>query len=317
MARVLSTTERSFVQGYDVVIAAPRPISILVALEPIDAHSVVEAHRASVRATMTYIEERALVTRDRRGGDDVDASGRWSGIVGFTHGINRHGEPHLHDHVLVGARALDATSVLDSRALYAHAKAADAVYRSSLRHELGERTPWTAWRSFSGVEYVSGLDEGFRALWGGHFDERGAKTLWERSDVVSAWEADRRRFDPQGSVAPPRSARDRLDEHSFASSLEGRYEVPRRAIVEAWANAATFGQSGTECSRTIDTLYPTLAGSRGVRELMVGVAQARMIGDVRSNGPRPLRARELDEWSQRSRVRTEGLTRSDRSDRSR
>ena len=43
--RVLVTSERSRVQGYDVIIAAPRPISILLALDPDGARGVVEAHR--------------------------------------------------------------------------------------------------------------------------------------------------------------------------------------------------------------------------------------------------------------------------------
>jgi len=61
----------------------------------------------------------------------------------------------------IGGRTAEGQrNVLDSRALYAHAHAADALYRTSLRHELEVRTPWSAWRSFEGVERVVGLDEG-------------------------------------------------------------------------------------------------------------------------------------------------------------
>ena len=314
VARVLSTTERSQIQGYDLVFAAPRPVSILVALDPSSAPGVIEAHRQSVRATVEYLEERALVVRDRRDGMERDERGRWSSIVSFTHGINRHGEPHLHDHVLVGARLENARTVLDSRSLFVHAKTADALYRSSLRHELGERTPWVAWRSFQGIEHVEGLDEGYRALWGGHFNQRGEKLSWQRSEVVASWDRDRQRFESQGSIEGPRTHRTDLDEHSFAGSLEGRFEVARRHIVEAWANAARFGQSPRDVARSIDTLYPTLADSRGVREMSIGVAQARMTGLVREKGPRPLGERDLHEWSHRSRDRSD---RSDRSERSR
>ncbi len=245
VASVLGTTERSSVQGYDIVVAAPRPISILLALDPEHAPGVVDAHRDSVRAAVDYLEEHALVVRNRQGGDDRDENGRWRSIVSFTHGVNRHGEPHLHDHVLVGARPDGARSVLDSRGLYAHLRAADALYRASLRHELAQSTPWSAWRSFEGIEHVVGLDEGYRALWGGHHAQRGEKLQWDRDETVSAWRHDRERFVAQGELEAP-SRRRTLDEHRFAGALEGRPGVARRHVVEAWANAARFGQDAAD-----------------------------------------------------------------------
>ena len=66
VARTFTTSERSKVVGYDLVVAAPRPISTLLAVDPYHARGVIEAHRASVRAAMDYLEDRALVVRDRR-----------------------------------------------------------------------------------------------------------------------------------------------------------------------------------------------------------------------------------------------------------
>lgn len=313
VARVLATTERSRVHGYDLVIAAPRPISILVALDPANASEVVAAHRESVRATVEYLEDRALVVRDRRGGEQRDDRGRWESVVSFTHGINRHAEPHLHDHVLVGARASDARSVLDARSLFVHARAADALYRSSLRSELASRTTWASWRSFSGVEHVEGLDEGYRALWGGHFDNRGEKLAWSRERVLDRWAHDLDRFVPQGPVVAPGGDRRRLDEHAFAGSFEGRLGVSRREVVEAWANAARYGQHARSVNRAVDELYPMLASSRGVRAPSIGVREARMTGLVRTNGARPLDERALVDWRQRTRERSAGPDRSERS----
>jgi hypothetical protein len=298
--QVFVTSERSRVHGYDVVIAAPRPLSILLALDPEGARGVVEAHRASVRATMSYLEEHALVVRDRRGGEDHEHAARWESVVSFTHGLNRHGEPHLHDHVLIGARPAHERNVLDARALYAHAEAADALYRASLRHEVAQRTPWSAWRSFEGVERVVGLDEGYRALWSGHHRERGEKLTWSRSETISSWSRDRERFEALGAVVAPPRGRNVLDEHRFAGALEGRIDVARRHVVTAWANAATFGQDSQALSRSIDDLFPQLDG-RGVRERAIAVRDARMISTVREIGPRPLERSSLDEWRQRSR----------------
>jgi hypothetical protein len=310
VARVLASTSRSQVLGYDLIFAAPRAVSILVALDPGNAAAILAAHRTSVSASMNYLEERALVVRDRRAGENRDEPGRWSRIIGFTHGVNRHGEPHVHDHVLVGARPSGATSVLDARSLYVHAHAADALYRSSLRQIVGEETPWLTWRSFRGVEHVVGLDEGYRALWGGHFDDRGLKYHWKREEIVARWRDDVRRFESAGEVSPPTLNRANVDEHAFGSALEGSREISRRQLVSAWANAASFGERAESITGSIDALYPSLRGSRGVRESSIGISEARMIALVRERGPRPLAVGDLDRWAQRSRERSEGRGRS-------
>jgi hypothetical protein len=271
----------------------------------------VAAHRASVFTAVDYLEEHALVVRDRRGGEDRDGAGRWGGIVSFTHGVNRHGEPHLHDHVLVGALPEGSRTVLDSRALFAHLVAADALYRASLRHELAERTPWTAWRSFEGVERVVGLDEGYRALWGGHHSDRGEKLHWQRRDAVGQWSEDRDRFQSLGVIEPPSRGRSTLDEHGFAGALEGHHDVARRHVITAWSNAARFGQSPAAVTRAVDSLYPELSGARGVREPSISVRAARMTARVREQGARPLETPDFDRWRQRS--RDESRDRSERS----
>ena len=310
VARVLSTTGRSSVVGYDLIVAAPRPISILVALAPEHAGAVVAAHRRAVEAALGYLEERAVVVRDRRGGEERDLAGRWSDVVGFTHGVNRHGEPHLHDHVLVGARPAGARVVLDSRALFAHGAAADALYRCSLRAEVARTTPFVPWRSFEGVEHVQGLDEGYRVLWGGHHPDRGAKRHWSRLDARAAWARDLARFEPHGTRRSPLARVDELSEHAFAAAFEGRDLVARRHVLAAWANAATFGVDAASVSASVDHWYPELRDSRGVHEGLIGVRTARMV-EVTRHGARPLHVEDLERWRQRSRERSrEGLERS-------
>lgn len=308
VARVFTSSDRAAVVGYDIVVAAPRPVSILVALDPDHAADVIRAHRASVSAAITYLEDRALLVREQRENVRRDVPARWERIASYTHGINRHGEPHLHDHVLVGARPEHVATVLDSRSLFAHVPAADALYRSSLRYELRSRTPWTAWRSFKGVEHVRDLDEGYRALWGGHHADRGQKQLWERHDVVATWRHDLERWESQGVVASPARTRDEFDEHSFSGAFEGQFAVARRHVVAAWANAAVYGQAPGEMTRSIEALYPELHASRGIRELMIGVGAARRISTARELGARPLRVEERDRWIQYSRERS-GSTR--------
>ncbi len=297
--RALGGSSRSSVVGYDLVVAAPRPVSILLALDEDQAPLVVSAHRLAVAASIEYLEQRALVVRDRRGGDDRELPARWSRVLSYTHGLNRHGEPHLHDHVIVAARPEGVERVLESRSLFAHAAAADSIYRAQLRHELARTSTWIPWRSFEGVEHVEGLDEGYRSLWGGHHGERGEKLHWTREETRRNWRRDLERFQSEVMVATPPRSRGWLDEHAFGAALEGRREVSRRHLVTAWADAATFGVGLTELDASIDLLYPALARSRGVREGVLGLREARMVAQVREHGPRPLGSRELVGWRQR------------------
>ncbi len=307
--QVLTTSERSAVVGYDVVVAAPRTISTLVAIDPDHAAAVVAAHRRAVAGALDYLEDRALVVRDRRGGSDAERPGRWTHVVAFTHGVNRHGDPHLHDHLLVGARPAGEMNVADSRALFAHAAAADALYRSTLRAQVARSTPYVAWRSFEGVEHVVGLDEGYRVLWGGHHDVRGSKHHWTRDEALERWRDDLTRFEAHGArAATDRSPRE-LDEHAFRAALEGRDVAARRHVIEAWANAATFGRDAASVSASVDAWYPTMRSSRGVREVTMSVPEVRMIAVTRDRGPRPLDVGDIDDWRQRSRSR-EGVARS-------
>lgn len=306
VSRVFTKGPRIEVIGYDIVVAAPRPLSVLLAVDLEQAPHVVRAHRVSVHAALEYLEDRALVVRRRFGGEDHDDAARWDQVVGFTHGVNRHAEPHLHDHVLVGSLPQGSKYALDSRSLYVHARAADALYRSTLRHEVSTRTTFQPWRSFGGVEQVEGLDEGYRALWGGHNEGRGEKYLWHRDEMVARWSRDSDLLESRGTVEIPRH-RGPFDEQSFAGALEGLLNVTRRHVVEAWANATVFGQDPDSLRESIDFMYPALRDSRGIRESSIGVGQARLTPIVRECGPRPLELAELAAWQGRYRDRSRSI----------
>jgi hypothetical protein len=297
--RVLTTSARSRIFGYDLVVAAPRMVSLLLALDPGHAPRVIEAHRRAVVAAVGYLERHGLVVRDRRFGGDRESGGRWESVVSFTHGVNHHGDPHLHDHVVFGARPADVDTVLDGWSLRAHLETADALYRTELRHRVGVTTRWDVWRSLAGVEHVVGVDEGYRALWGGHHDERGPKRLWSREDIAHHWATSRERW--RAEVVVPAPARTTtLDEHCFAGAFEGRDRVARRDLVAAWANAAVFGMPAVEVERAVDLCYPAVTSGRGWREELIGVHQARAIALIRERGPRPLDATALRQWQDRT-----------------
>ena len=289
VGEVLTGSPRANVVGYDMVFAAPRPISVLLALDEGSAPAVVAAHRTSVAAAMNYLEERAVLVRTQVAGERYDFAARWQSVVAFTHGVNRHGEPHLHDHVLVGSRPADEETVLDRQSLVAHALTADALYLTSLRHEVNSRTHWRAWRSFYGNEHVVGVDEGYRVLWGGHHDDRGTKVRWSREQARHAWRDDLARYVSQASPAAPRQ---RFDAHSYGAAFEGLVRVTRRDVVAALANASVFGDRAANIEASVSRLAPELARERGVREASITVAHARSIS----------REHALPEWSSLSRL---------------
>ena len=310
--RVLTRSSRSPTTGYDIVIAAPRPVSIVLAIDSHLAPAIVRAHQCAVGHAITYLEERGLVVRDRRWGRDEEDAGQWGNIAAFTHGVNRHGEPHLHDHVLVGAQPIGGVNQLDRRALAVHAPVADALYKSALRYEVGKETPLRAWRSRFGGDHVAGLDEGYRALWGGHFDDRPAKQNWTRASIVARWKDDLERFEPFTVLPEPRRDPRVIDEYGFLAILGGREGLARRDLIAAVAHATPFGADVVELQKTFDLYYPSLIDSRGWREEVISPRAAGMSDLIHERGPRPTELAAAVSWHQRSRERSR-----DRSERSR
>ncbi len=272
VAAVLRTSPRSSVTGYDLVFAAPRAVSVLLALDPSSSGALVSAQRRAVGGALDYLERRALVVPVTREGERFGAPATWEEVVGFTHGINRAGEPHLHDHVLVGARPAHHRGVLDGRALRTHLPAADAVYRAALRYEVNATTSWRVW-AHRGSEHVAGVDEGYRALWPGHDDRRDPKRHWSRAAAVAQWRDAADRLWPVGALAPPRTTG--VDAHAFAAAFEGAVAIHRADLVRAWADAFPYGAAPGAVDREIDDQHPGRRFERGLSRHQFTVDEAR------------------------------------------
>ncbi len=248
--------------------------------------------------------------RNRQHGEDRDEAGRWTSIVSFTHGV----KPTTASRTctITSSSAPSPRARARCSTVVGCSRTCALPMRSIARrcdNELAEQTPWSAWRSFQGIEHVAGLDEGYRSC--------GEDTIKNaaRSCSGTATRPCRRGARIANDSCPRASSRHRaerrtLDEHRFAGALEGRPDVARRHVVEAWSNAARFGQNAAALSHSIDALYPELRGSRGVREPVISVREARMTSLVRERGERPLQELALDQCRQRSRDRS--IERSDR-----
>ena len=156
------------VSGYDLTFGAPKSVSILAMLAPGEiAAAVGVGHRAAVEEAAGYLGRAAVgVRRTHRG---VVAYLPSTGMVAgsFVHRTSRALDPHLHTHLVMAnvAQGVDGRwSAVDSRRVFVHAPAAQAVYHARLRLELTERLG-TAWALRpSGLGDVVGVDARLRRL---------------------------------------------------------------------------------------------------------------------------------------------------------
>ncbi len=267
----------------DVVVAAPKPVSVLLATEPTDAaRAVVALHVDAVRSVVA-----SLVA----GTHDPPAPL----AVGFTHGINRSGDPHLHTHVLLGARGARAGT---DRASVAQrgAAAADALYLAALRHGLPAATGRDAWVGRSGATCVEGVDAGLLAATttprerDGRWTHGASKPHPTREEVRHRWASLVGGAASLGPAAVPPRRSGCLDERRFAAAL-GEGTVGRADVVRAWASACTRGASPRDVLGVPALLAPDLEG--GARR---SAAAIRDWPTVRVLGPRPLDLEGLAAW---------------------
>ncbi|MGI8478493.1 MAG: MobF family relaxase, partial [Gaiellaceae bacterium] len=166
------------VAGYDLVFSPPKSVSLLHALGSEEVrHAVNEAHLTAWQAALTYLEQRACVTRKGKNGVVRE---RGSGFVAaaYQHRTSRAQDPHLHTHVIVANmakspidgewRALDGAPILKSYRL-----AAGYLYQSQLRFEL-TRSLGVEWREpENGMAEIAGVPEGVLRA----FSQRRAQVL--------------------------------------------------------------------------------------------------------------------------------------------
>ncbi len=131
--------------GWDLVLAAPKSVSLLVAMAPPPrAEQLAAAHAAAAADAVEWLQQRACWAR--RSGVLVGTDGLVA--AGFDHRRSASGDPHVHTHVVLVnvTRAGDGVwSALDSSSLWVHRGALGAVYHLALRRHL-EAVGVTGWR---------------------------------------------------------------------------------------------------------------------------------------------------------------------------
>jgi conjugative relaxase-like TrwC/TraI family protein len=291
--------------GFDLVIAAPKSASVLFASA--DAHvaaEVVRVHEESVTEAITYLEQRAASVR--RGDESSRVGIPVDGLIaaGFTHGLSRAGDPHLHSHVLVAnlAHGSDGRfSALDTGGLRFHASAADALYRAHLRAELSNSLGVRFERCDDGRLEIEGISDAVLVACSRRSAEVSAgarfsaEERWvpSRAEAVAHW-AERRRDVVEFPGRPRMPSMPHLDEHRLAGMLHGRSPRAREGLA-AICDAAGPGITASSAVSFLTHLN---------RDLGHGVHEARLPErsflatptQIRFLGPRPLHHRALARW---------------------
>lgn len=131
------------VAGYDLVFTPTKSVSMAWGLGDEKLRTGIEAaHEAAISDVVSYLEEHAIYARRGRGGvEQIDTD---KGIVAtkFRHYDSRHGDPNLHDHLVIANRVKGADgkwSTLDGRMIYQYNVAASELYNSRIMHHIHDR----------------------------------------------------------------------------------------------------------------------------------------------------------------------------------
>jgi len=147
--RLAGLSRRRSRAGYELVIAAPKSISLLATLGGDGrAGILIRAHQAAVADILAYLQTNVRAVGAHNGG--VTNAG-WVAAT-FEHRRNAAGEPHLHSHALIVNAAATPDGwrcIRNGPELWAHQRAADARYFVALDAHLRsnglvlewERTP--------------------------------------------------------------------------------------------------------------------------------------------------------------------------------
>ena len=181
--------------GVDITMQAPKSVS-LAALVSGDAR-IVRAHDRAVEATLGFVEEHLLVTRqwDRAAKRHVRVRAPSMVAATFRHKANRNLEPHLHTHAVIAnmtQRPDGAWASLDTGPLRPAEKLVGAHYRNELAarlRELGYALRPTMVGQVPGFE-IEGID---RALLEEHSTRRQEIMDWVRSRGLADTAANRQR----------------------------------------------------------------------------------------------------------------------------
>ena len=137
-----SRPQTKAVAGYDLTFSPVKSVSVLWALaDPATAATIEKAHRAAINDALTFIENKALFTREGTdGARQVDVRGLVA--TAFTHRDSRAGDPDLHSHVAVANKVQTLRGgkwlAIDGRLMFKAKVSASETYNTALERHLSD-----------------------------------------------------------------------------------------------------------------------------------------------------------------------------------
>ena len=220
------------VHGFDLTFAAPKSVSLIRALRPVEVSikATADAHATAIAEAMEYLAAHAGYTRVHNPVTEQKDLVRLPGLVAvaYQHETSRCGDPHLHTHVIVPnrqARADGALVSIDGTSLFHEAKAAGVIYQATLRRELHRSLgiEWAPVDPGTGMAEIAGI-------------ERESITAWSRrSSQLREWAA--RHLDVQDAplsaaqlAAAQKATRPAKPEELAWATLQAQWQADGRGL---------------------------------------------------------------------------------------
>ncbi len=264
--RLTGQRSETRVPGFDCTFCAPKSVSLLFALAPIEIRRQVrQAHDAAVDAALAVLEAEAAKARQGKGGlVQVDADGLVA--AAFRHRTSRAADPQLHTHVLVANLAYvaseDRWSALDGRQLYVWSKTVGYLYEAQLRAELTRRLGVTWGPVVNGIADVAGISKPV------------LREFSQRREQIEAHLAASGATGPKAAQAATYATREVKDTTTPFAELEAQW------IERAAAHGVDTETLAGLCDRTIQH-QPTRPGSDEVDLMFHGLAAPRGLTEHR------------------------------------
>lgn len=182
------------VAGYDLTFSPVKSVSALWALADRSTAAAIErAHQRAVKDALTFLESRALFTREGTNGvRQVETRGLVA--TAFTHRDSRAGDPDLHTHVAVANKVQTRDTgrwlAIDGRVMFAATVAASETYNTALEHHLTD-TLGVSFEAREGddprkrpVREIVGVDPALASRW----SARRASIEARRAELASAFQ---------------------------------------------------------------------------------------------------------------------------------
>jgi conjugative relaxase-like TrwC/TraI family protein len=290
--------DASRLPGWDTVYSAPKSASIVRAIADANLQERLdEKIRAAVRAANEYLEEHAAFTRFGAQGTE-SAKGRGLTISTHMHMFSRTEDPQWHVHSLIFnfTEANGRWRTLDGSRLYAHSRAAGALFQSELAkgfEELGFRVERDRW-SFRVTSIPQSLEKSF------------SKRSEQIREVLDGPEATSRAKDvaaqktrePKNDIDRDRLFADWREESAKHGVTAGRIEAARKTLPErdrehelreaTRAALLRFGTTSEEAKTTGESHFKPQQFIQFVAEQ--GLSRGLSASDVRDGVRRELQA---------------------------